>query len=217
MLHQTLYDQTTSFGKSIWICLVFALCLPVYSDSRAQADNESSFGIEEIIVTARKREESLQETPISIQAFTAEGLEQRAIDNISQIGNFTPNMIFDRTAAISGSNSSAIVYIRGIGQDSSISTIDLGVGTYVDGVYLARSVGGVLDLIDVERVEVLRGPQGTLFGRNTIGGAINITSVKPNEDFRADASLTFGSDDMINGKLTLMARWRKTFLPRARF
>ena len=171
MLHQTIDEQTASFGKFLWMCLVFALSLPVFSDARAQDDTESDFGIEEIIVTARKREESLQETPISIQAFTAEGLEQRAIDNISQIGNFTPNMIFDRTAAISGSNSSAIVYIRGIGQDSSISTIDLGVGTYVDGVYLARSVGGVLDLIDVERIEVLRGPQGTLFGRNTIGGA----------------------------------------------
>ena len=203
MLQLTEYNQTTCLGKSIWVSLVFSLCLPVFSDSRAQADNEPEFGIEEIIVTARKREESLQETPISIQAFTADGLEQRGIDNISQIGSFTPNMIFDRTAAISGSNSSAIVYIRGIGQDSSISTIDLGVGTYIDGVYLARSVGGVLDLIDVERIEVLRGPQGTLFGRNTIGGAINITSAKPSEDFRADATLTFGSDEMINGKLTV--------------
>lgn len=180
----------------LYACITLSLCLPVYSTVQAQA-------IEEIIVTARKREESLQETPISIQAFTAEGLEKRGIDNISQIGNFTPNMTFDRAAAIGGSNSSAIVYIRGIGQDAAIPTIDLGVGTYVDGVYLARSIGGVMDLIDVERIEVLRGPQGTLFGRNTIGGAINITTKKPSEEFRADATATFGSDEMINGKLTV--------------
>ncbi len=160
-------------------------------------------GIEEIIVTARKREESLQDTPISIQAFTAEGLEVRGIDNLSEIGTYTPNMTFDKAATIGGSNNAAIVYIRGIGQDAAIPTIDLGVGTYVDGVYLSRSVGGSLDLVDVERIEVLRGPQGTLFGRNTIGGAINITTKKPNEEFRADATLTVGSDEMINSRLTI--------------
>ena len=188
--------KQTKLTPALWVCLSLVLSIPPYISVQAQA-------IEEIIVTARKREESLQETPISIQAFTADGLEKRGIDNISQIGNFTPNMTFDRAAAIGGSNSSAVVYIRGIGQDAAIPTIDLGVGTYVDGVYMARSVGGTLDLVDVERVEVLRGPQGTLFGRNTIGGAINITTKKPTEEFRADASVSFGSDDMINGKLTV--------------
>ena len=154
--------------------------------------------IDEIIVTARKREESLQDAPISIQAFTADGLERRNVTDSSQIAEFTPNLRFDRAAAIGGSNSSAVVYIRGIGQDTAIPTIDLGVGTYVDGVYLARSVGSVLDLVDVERIEVLRGPQGTLFGRNTIGGAINITSKKPTDEFEADLSTHYGSDELIN-------------------
>ncbi|NKB35617.1 MAG: TonB-dependent receptor plug domain-containing protein [Gammaproteobacteria bacterium] len=186
----------TKFSRIIWVCMSIAMCPIPFVSVQAQV-------IEEIIVTARKREESLQDTPISIQAFTADGLEKRGIDNLSEIGSFTPNMTFDKAATIGGSNNAAIVYIRGIGQDAAIPTIDLGVGTYVDGVYLARSVGGSLDLVDVERIEVLRGPQGTLFGRNTIGGAINITTKKPNEEFRADASLTYGSDDMINGKFTL--------------
>ena len=130
---------------------VAAACLP----GQVLAQSGASTAIEEVIVTARKREESLQETPISIQAFSQQGLEQRGITTISELGNFTPNMVFDRAAAIGGSNSSAIVYIRGIGQDAAIPTIDLGVGPYVDGVYLARSVGGVFDIIDVERVEDL--------------------------------------------------------------
>lgn len=169
-----------------------------FSSSLVQAQ-----ALEEIIVTARKREESLQDTPISIQAFTADGLVARGITNAAEIGSFTPNMTFDRAATIGGSNNAAVVYIRGIGQDAAIPTIDLGVGTYIDGVYLARAVGGALDLIDVERIEVLRGPQGTLFGRNTIGGAINITTQKPNEEFRADTSLTFGSDELLYGQLTV--------------
>ncbi|MEM1153205.1 MAG: TonB-dependent receptor [Pseudomonadota bacterium] len=174
--------------------------------------------LEEVVVTARKREENLQDTPISIQAFTEAGLEMRNITEISQIGSFTPNMVFDRAAAIGGSNSTAIVYIRGIGQDQAIPTIDLGVGTYVDGVYLARAVGGVFDLVDVERIEVLRGPQGTLFGRNTIGGAISVTTQKPSEDFYSDLSVNIGTDDLrkgqasINGALTDSLFGKASFL-----
>ncbi len=160
-------------------------------------------GLGEITVTARKRAESLQESPISIQAFTAEAIERRNITDVSQIGEFTPNLVFDRAAAIGGSNSSAVAYIRGIGQDTAIPTIDLGVGTYIDGVYLARAVGGVVDLVDVEQIEVLRGPQGTLFGRNTIGGAINITSKKPSEEFGGEASVAVGDDERLEGRLSV--------------
>ena len=121
-------------SRFIFVCMSVALCPLPFVSVQAQV-------IEEIIVTARKREESLQDTPISIQAFTADGLEKRGIDNLSEIGSFTPNMTFDKAATIGGSNNAAIVYIRGIGQDAAIPTIDLGVGTYIDGVYLARSVG----------------------------------------------------------------------------
>lgn len=166
-------------------------------------DSDDYFALEEVVVTARKREESLQDAPLSIQAFTSHSLEQRNVTDISQLGEFTPNMKFDRAAAIGGSNSSAVVYIRGIGQESGLPTIDQGVGMYIDGVYMARSVGGVFDLVDVERVEVVRGPQGTLFGRNTIGGAISITTKKPSKDFFADTALTLGTDGLAAAKVTL--------------
>lgn len=168
--------------------------------SEAANEDQEAKRLAPVTVTARRKEESLQDTPISIQAFTADSLESRNVTDVSQIGEFTPNMRFDSAAAIGGSNSSAVIYIRGIGQDTALPTIDLGVGVYVDGVYLARSVGGVLDLVDPERVEVLRGPQGTLFGRNTIGGAVNITSTKPRDAFEADAELTIGDDNLVDVK-----------------
>lgn len=190
-------------SRALWATISASLVSTGALAQESLPGEEEAGTIAEVTVTARKRAESLQETPIAITAFTAEGLEQRHIDDVSEIAPFTPNLIFDRAAAIGGSNSTAIVYIRGIGQDAGISTIDLGVGTYVDGIYLARSVGGVLDLVDVERLEVLRGPQGTLFGRNTIGGAINIITKKPGRDFEGDVGLTFGSDSQLNGRVSL--------------
>jgi len=160
-----------------------------------QAEGESGGFLEEITVTARKREENLQETPIAISAFTADGLEKRQVDNVSEVATFTPNLIFDTGSAISGTKSSASIFIRGIGQTDFTLNTDAGVGLYLDGVYLSRSIGAVLDIVDVERVEVLRGPQGTLFGRNTIGGAISLTSKKPHEEFGGSASVTFGRYD----------------------
>ncbi len=138
--------------------------------------------LEEIVVTARKREESLQDTPISIAAFTTQDLEARGIVDFSELGEFTPNVTFDFTSAISGGNSAAIIMIRGVGTSDWALPVDPGVGLYLDGVYIARTVGQVMDTVDVERIEVLRGPQGTLFGRNTIGGAISVITKKPTTD-----------------------------------
>lgn len=156
--------------------------------------------LEEIVVTARKREESLQDTPISVAAFTAQDLEARGTVDFSQLGEFTPNLTFDYTSAIAAGNSAAIVMIRGVGAaDWTIGT-DPGVGIYLDGVYISRTIGQVMDTVDVERIEVLRGPQGTLFGRNTIGGAISVVTKKPDlEAFSGRAELTFGSYDRIDG------------------
>ena len=156
--------------------------------------------IEEITVTARKREESLQDTPISVAAFTSADLEARGAVDFSEIGEFTPNVTFDYTSAIAAGNSAAIVMIRGVGAaDWTIGT-DPGVGIYLDGVYISRTIGSVMDTVDVERIEVLRGPQGTLFGRNTIGGAISVVTKKPDlEAFSGRAELTFGSYDRIDG------------------
>lgn len=154
--------------------------------------------LEEVIVTAQKREESLQDTPIAITAFTANALKDKGVNDISEIANFTPNLVFDTTSPIGGVSSGAAVFIRGIGNTDFSLTTDPGVGTYVDGVYVARSVGGVLDVLDVERIEVLRGPQGTLFGRNTIGGAINIVSRAPAEEFEGAFEATVGNDGRLN-------------------
>ena len=107
-------------------------------------------------------------------------------------------MTFSNINTNGGSNNNVSVYIRGVGQTDHVPTTDAGVGLYVDGNYLARSVGSVLDLIDIERVEVLRGPQGTLFGRNTIGGAVNIHTVKPHEEFEVKLRGKVGSDDRMD-------------------
>ncbi len=154
--------------------------------------------LEEVVVTAQKREESLQETPIAVSAFTASAIENKGIENISEVADFTPNLVFDTTSPVSGLSSGAVVFIRGIGNTDFSLTTDPGVGIYVDGVYMSRSAGGVLDVLDIERIEVLRGPQGTLFGRNTIGGAINVTSRRPAEVLGGKVELTAGNFNRID-------------------
>lgn len=152
--------------------------------------------IEEVIVSARKREEGLQDAPISLSAFSGEGLEARGIDGIAEIGQITPNMNYQNNPVAGGSSSVATVYVRGIGQRDFLGTIDNGVGFYIDDVLIARTVGAVIDLVDVERVEILRGPQGTLFGRNNIGGAIKLHSAKPAEEFGGYVSGELGTDSL---------------------
>ena len=157
---------------------------------------ETGFELEEVIVTARKREENLQSTPIAISAFTDKELEYRQIHSTDQLSDITPNLTFDSGSPSSGSSSAAQIFIRGIGQTDFTPVTDPGVGLYIDGVYMARSVGNVLDFLDVERIEILRGPQGTLFGRNTIGGAVAIHSKRPDEEKRASVRVQVGNDDM---------------------
>ena len=161
----------------------------------AQNDVEPEVILEELIVTARKREESLQETPIAISAFNANDIETRNIRDISAIAGLTPNLVFDTAPPVSGNPSGASVFLRGVGQLDFTVNVDPGVGIYVDGVYVSRSVGSVIDLLDVQSVEVLRGPQGTLYGRNTIGGAIQLFSKAPTDEFSGRAKATVGSDN----------------------
>lgn len=177
---------------------IFMTSMLAVSSINVSAQESGGFVLEEVVVTAQKRAESLQDTPIAITAFTANDLETKGIDDISQIAALTPNLQFDTTAALSGSSSAAVVFLRGVGSQSFQITDDPGVGTYVDGVYVSTSIGGVLDVIDIERIEVLRGPQGTLFGRNTIGGAINITSTKPSAEQESYFSATVGNFNRLN-------------------
>ena len=152
--------------------------------------------IEVISVTARRQEENIKTTPIAVSAFTGDGLEARGFQDVSDVARVTPNVVFDGAAPVSGNSAAPSVFIRGIGQLDFTINSDPGVGIYVDGVYMARSVGGIIDLLDLERVEVLRGPQGTLFGRNTIGGAIQLISKKPDlDDMSGFVKAIYGSDN----------------------
>ncbi|WP_374597576.1 TonB-dependent receptor [Sphingosinicella sp.] len=181
-----------------------AVIEPALAQDAPDTASDSALG-EAIVVTARKREESLQETPISITAFSGRGLEARGIQTTEGIAQITPNLTLQNNPAFSGASNSATIYIRGVGQQDFVPTVEPGVGVYVDGVYVARSIGSILDLVDFERIEVLRGPQGTLFGRNTIGGAISVTTKAPGQEFEASGSATYGTDDLfvLKGSLNL--------------
>ena len=129
--------------------------------------------LDTITVTARKREETLQDVPVAVTAFTAEALDKLNVDDLGDLDAQVPNLTI---YAARGSSSTITAYIRGVGQSDPLWGVDPGVGIYLDDVYIARPQGGLLDVFDVERVEVLRGPQGTLYGKNTIGGAIKYIS-----------------------------------------
>jgi iron complex outermembrane recepter protein len=155
--------------------------------------SQQSAGLEEIVVTAQKRSENLQNVPIAITAFTAEAMQSRGITDLHGLSNLTPNVNLDAGAPFSGDSSVLSASIRGIGQDDFAFNLDPGVGVYLDGVYLARTIGANQNLLDVERIEILKGPQGTLFGRNTIGGAINIVTHNPGSEFAITGQATIGS------------------------
>lgn len=185
------------------LCLTVVIAgLSLGQTALAQEQRESGASeiLEELVVTARRREEGLQNAPIAISAYTGETLEYRGVTKLDEITRFVPNLTIENNPSFGGASNSAAIYIRGIGQKEFLPTSEPGVGLYVDGVYIARSVGAILDLIDIERLEVLRGPQGTLFGRNTIGGAINITTVtpEPGDEFGGEIGAAYGTDDRIN-------------------
>jgi len=160
-------------------------------------------GIEEIVVTAQKRSENIQSVPIAISAFTANALKERAVGDVSQLSSLSPNVTLDASTPFSGSSAVLGASIRGVGSADFAFNIDSAVGVYVDGVYLGRSVGANQDLLDVDRIEVLKGPQGTLFGRNTIGGAISIVTHDPGDKFRFVGDFTTGSYNRIQARATM--------------
>ncbi|QGP81207.1 TonB-dependent receptor [Sphingobium sp. CAP-1] len=173
----------------------------VASPAHAQEEAQTpSGGIAEIVVTAQKRAENVQDVPIAISAFTSEALQERAVGSVSQLSAIAPNVNLDAGTPFSGSTAVLAAYIRGIGSDDFAFNIDPGVGIYLDGVYLARTVGANQDLMDVARVEILKGPQGTLFGRNTIGGAISIVTADPGDQFKAAGDVTVGSYGLLQAR-----------------
>ena len=172
-------------------------------DQQAQRKGSNGLTLQEVIVTAQKRAENAQDVPISISAFTSNMLQAKGITDVASMGNLAPNVTLDAGTPFSGSSAVLSAYIRGIGQNDFAFNLDPGVGIYLDGVYLARSVGANQDLLDIERVEILKGPQGTLFGRNTIGGAISIVTKQPSKDFGGELEVTTGRFSRMDVKGTV--------------
>jgi iron complex outermembrane recepter protein len=159
--------------------------------------------LEEIVVTAQRREQNIQDVPIAMTAVTAQSIEDKGLTNLAQVADYAPNVQMDSTSPFSGSSSVLSPYIRGIGQNDFAFNLEPGVGVYVDGVYLARTIGANVDLLDIDRIEVLRGPQGTLFGRNTIGGALNIITRRPTDEFSYKVELTGGEFNRIDARASV--------------
>ena len=172
--------------------LASAAMAAVPGAAAAQAPVQGSAVVEELVVTARRREETLKDVPVAVTAVTAERLEATGALDITNLQQSTPNLTVQ---VARGSNSTLISFIRGVGQQDPLWGFEPGVGLYVDDVYIARPQGAVLDIFDIERMEVLRGPQGTLYGRNTIGGAIKYVTAKISGDPQVRLKGQFGSYD----------------------
>ncbi len=157
---------------------------------------DEAVGLEEVVVTARFREEKLQETPIAITAITSDELSQRAMQNAYEVAYTVPNASLRPAQAAFGASMSA--YIRGIGQYDFLPEFEPGVAIYFDDVLHPVTFASSVDLMDLERVEVLRGPQGTLFGRGSIGGAIRYISKEPQGTETGNISVTYGAFNRVD-------------------
>ncbi len=174
------------------------MVLPAIAQDSAPAVEEEGA----IIVTARRREETLVSVPIAVSAFSGEALERGGAIDITDLANVTPNTTLE---ASRGTNSTLTAFIRGVGQQDPVSGFEQGVGIYLDDVYLNRPQGAILDIYDVERIEVLRGPQGTLYGRNTIGGAVKYVTKMLPQEFALKLKGTYGSYDQADGIISASA------------
>ncbi|CAN5115893.1 TonB-dependent receptor [soil metagenome] len=174
-------------------------------DKPAAAEAVTGDDVDELVVTARRRAETLNDVPISVSVQTGEQLEARGAIDITALQRVTPNLTLQVSR---GTNSTLTAFIRGVGQQDPLWGFEPGVGLYVDDVYIARPQGAVLDIFDIERIEVLRGPQGTLYGRNTIGGAIKYVTKPMDSDastlrVRANVGSYAQRDGIISGSLPL--------------
>ncbi|MEA3041809.1 MAG: iron complex outerrane recepter protein [Sphingomonadales bacterium] len=172
--------------------------LPAFAQPVSEPEEQDSATPSEedgdIVVTARRTEETLQTVPGAVSAFNERALERIQAQDTTGLQGAVPNLNIVQGR---GSSNATNIFIRGVGQPDALQTFDPAVGVYVDGVYYSRIRGTQLDLLDLERVEVLRGPQGTLYGKNTIGGALSIVTQRPGQTFRGSAALTYGTYDQL--------------------
>ncbi|WP_404712279.1 TonB-dependent receptor [Sphingomonas sp. MMS24-J13] len=168
----------------------------------AQADAAPDTSGQEIVVTARRREETLLTVPVAVTAYSGEKLARTGSIDLTDIQTTTPNTTLK---AARGTNSTLAAFIRGVGQQDPVPGFEAGVGIYLDDVYLNRPQAAVLDIYDVDRIEVLRGPQGTLYGRNTIGGAVKYVTKRLPDHFELDLRGTYGSYNEADGVVSASA------------
>ena len=194
--------------RSLSLATCITLTLAVQAGS-AYAQSTTTEGLEEIVVTAQKRGENLQNVPIAITALTPAALDKSGITDTADLQAAVPGLVFSNFLG------DGQPYLRGIGNESLTLGTDSSVSTYVDGVYMARMGGAVQELYDVERVEVVKGPQGTLFGRNSVGGSINIVNRKPQPEFSVDADVTVGNNSLGKGRAAINVPLTDTLFARA--
>jgi iron complex outermembrane receptor protein len=170
---------------------------PADVDAAGQADAAADAGSDDtIVVTARRRAESLVDVPIAVTAYSGAALENQGALDITDLADTTPNVTLEVSR---GTNSTLSAFIRGIGQQDPVAGFEAGVGIYVDDVYLNRPQAAVLDIYDVERIEILRGPQGTLYGRNTTGGAVKYVTRRISDSPELHLRGNLGTDEMADG------------------
>ncbi len=179
-------SRTCGLGKLLMSTSLASLC---WTDLSLAAQNT----LEEIVVTARRQSENLQESPVAVSALSAGALARAGVATVTDVQRLSPSVTF--TPGTGGGSGTVNAFIRGAGEFDFIITADPAVGTYLDGVYLARAFGANAELADVERVEILRGPQGTLFGKNSIGGAISVVTRKPGEELEGVVKAEVGRFD----------------------
>jgi iron complex outermembrane receptor protein len=181
-------NNKTVTAEQLALGLVFSVGMS--GGAAAQTADTSNIALEEVLVTAQKKEETLQDASLSVVAFSADRLQRLGVHQAHEVGEYTPNLSIHKNA---GNTASAAYYIRGIGQGDPGLAIESSVGLYLDGVYIGQGAASAFDLVDMERIEVLRGPQGTLYGRNTTGGAINVISRKPTGELGFEQTVSVGN------------------------
>jgi iron complex outermembrane receptor protein len=201
-----LFLKSISYASACGIAMGFLTLLA--SPQEAQAQTTASSTIDEVTVTARRREESLHDVPLSISVISGEDLERIGAVDIVEVGQSSPNVTLEVSR---GTNTTLTAFIRGVGQQDPVAGFESGVGLYVDDIYFARPHAAVLDLYEVERIEVLRGPQGTLYGRNTIGGAIKYVTRGLSNETRKNFRLSVGNYNQIDAVLTASTAVSDTF------
>src|SRR6185503_2853309 len=187
--------HATPVVTTIGALVGFILSTQAAAQAPAPATPSTEGTLEEVVVSARFREEKLQETPLAITAVSGETLAARGSTDVTNLAAFVPNAVISPLG--SGWGATLAANIRGVGLSDNSLSFEPGVPIYVDDVYMGRPQGSIFDLLDLERVEVLRGPQGTLFGKNAEAGTIRLISVKPQGNNTGNASFTYGNFNRI--------------------